>query len=105
MAMHDNFPIATSSVVIHGGIAFFGAVVHALNASRNGQTKNAMDIAVLTVISSFSGVMFALIGLHLFGESSYLTMAIAGSGGFLGVEGMGFIIKVVKKSVLANIEK
>lgn len=102
--MHETIPISSTSITVHGVIAVFGAIVHALNASRNGKTKSITDIAVLTVISSFSGVMFALIGLHLFGESSYLTMAIAGSGGFLGVEGMGFIVKIVKNSIIANMK-
>lgn len=97
--------ITTGALVKHGIIAIFGALVHALNAHRNGNTKSLLDILTLTVISSFSGVMFALLGLHFFGESSYITLALAGAGGFLGVEGMGIIIQILKKSLLANIQK
>jgi hypothetical protein len=86
-------------------IAFFGAFVHALNAQRNGNTKNFLDVITLTIISSFSGVMFFIIGLHFLGEGSYLTIALAGSGGFLGVEGMTIIVSVLKKSVIANFGK
>ncbi len=95
--------VTGATIAKHGGIAFFGALVHALNAHRGGQTKSALDILTLTVISSFSGVMFAFLGLHFFGEGSYLTLALSGAGGFLGVEGMGIIVKMLKKTVEANI--
>lgn len=94
--------IGTGALAKHGIVAFFGAIVHALNAHRNGDAKNVVDIILLTIISSFSGVMFAFIGLHFFQEGSYLTLAFSGSGGFLGVEGMSIIIRFVKKSIEAN---
>jgi hypothetical protein len=97
--------ITSGMLAKHGIVAFFGALVHALNAHRNGNTKSLLDIITLTVISSFSGVMFAFLGLHFFAEGSYLTLALAGSGGFLGVEGMTVVIRILKKSVLANMEK
>jgi len=46
-------------------------------------------------MSSFSGVMFAIIGLHIFDHQLYLSMAMAGTGGFLGVEGMAIIIRQI----------
>lgn len=95
--------IATGLLGMHGFVAFFGALVHALNAHRHGDTKSPLDILVLTVISSFSGVMFAFIGLHFFADGSYFTLALAGTGGYMGVEGMGFLVKIVKKALLANI--
>jgi hypothetical protein len=105
MLIKNNMPaeiIASGALAKHGVVAFFGALVHALNAHRHGDTKSFVDIVTLTVISSFSGVMFALIALHFFQDGSYLTLAFAGSGGFLGVEGMSLVIKVVKKSISAN---
>lgn len=102
--MHHDIIIG-SPIATHGAVAFFGALVHALNAQRNGGTKSVIDVITLTVISSFSGVMFALIGLHFFGEGSYFTLAIAGSGGFLGVEGMGIVVKIVKKAFIANMQQ
>jgi hypothetical protein len=50
-------------------------------------------------MSSFSGVMFALLGLYMFGDSSYLTMAMAGTGGFLGVEGMTMVVDHVRSII------
>lgn len=96
--------ITAAALLKHGSVALFGAIVHALNAHRNGQTKTVLDIITLTVISSFSGAMFSFVALYIYGDINYLTLAIAGSGGFLGVEGMGIIIKVIKTSVTANIK-
>lgn len=79
-------------ILTHGLLAFFGALVHASKAYRAGQTKGILDYLALVMMSSFSGVMFFLLTIYLFGEPSYLTMAMAGTGGFLGVEGMTIII-------------
>ena len=95
--MHE--PITTSQIVAHGTIALFGAFVHALDSHRQGQSKTFIDFASLIVMSSFSGVMFALIGLSLFPEHIYLTTAFAGTGGYLGVEGMSLIVSFIKKKI------
>jgi hypothetical protein len=47
------------------------------------------------MMSSFTGVMFAVAGFEMFGHESYLTLAMAGTGGYLGVEGMTIIVKMV----------
>ena len=94
----SSFSIST--LVVHGVIAWFGAIVHAAQAHRKGQVKTFLDFCVLSLISSFSGAMFAFMGLYMFGETNlYLTMAIAGTGGYLGVEGMALIIERVKKII------
>lgn len=92
--MHE--PISTTQITYHGGLAFFGALVHASNAHRNGRSKTLLDFAILTLMSSFSGVMFALLGLYVFQDNTYLSMAMAGTGGFLGVEGMTIIVERLK---------
>lgn len=96
--------ITGAALTKHGIVAIFGAIVHALNAYRNGGAKSFVDMIMLTIISSFSGVMFAFVAFHIFGEDSYLTLAIAGSGGFLGVEGMAILTKALKKSIIANLK-
>jgi len=88
--------VETTQLIAHGTIAFFGAVVHALDSHRKGISKTILDFVVLTIMSSFSGVMFALIGLHFWPEQIYLTTAMAGTGGYLGIEGMVFIVSVIK---------
>lgn len=89
-------PATTKIIVVHGALAVFGAMVHAAKAHRDGTSKTVIDFLTLTAMSSFSGVMFALLGLHMFGEQSYLTMAMAGTGGFLGVESMTIVINRIK---------
>lgn len=90
--MMDQLTQQASPFIAHGVLAFFGAVVHASKAYRDGKSKTALDFVSLVVMSSFSGVMFALLGLEMFGDQSYLTMAMAGTGGFVGVEGMTFVV-------------
>ncbi len=88
---------SNSPLIAHLIIAIFGAVVHAAKAYRLGTSKTWVDFFTLTVMSSFTGVIFSLMALHTLGpEQHYLTLAMAGTGGFLGVEGMTFIIEKVR---------
>jgi flavodoxin len=87
-----NEPITTAQVAVHGSLALFGAVVHASKAYRDGKSKTWVDFFTLTIMSSFSGVMFALVGLYFFADQVYLSTAMAGVGGFLGVEGLTLVI-------------
>lgn len=87
--MHE--PVSTTVVAYHGILALFGGFVHALEKQRTGQSKGLRDLLVLSLISSFSGVMFALLAGYWFPHDHYLSMVAAGSGGYLGVEGMSII--------------
>ena len=86
-----------SPYVTHFFLAFFGAMVHATKAHRDGQAKTFLDFLSLTFMSSFSGVMFSLIGLSMFEPNSYITLAMAGTGGFIGVEGMTYVVDYITK--------
>lgn len=88
---------AATPYIAHGALALFGAFTHAAIVYRKGDTKNLLDFLVLLAMSSFGGVMFALVGFEMFGPYSYISMAMAGTGGFLGVEGMTYIIAYVTK--------
>lgn len=90
-------PISTSQVVAHGSLAIFWAIVHALNAHRNGKSKSFLDFIVLVVMSSFTWVMFTLIAFHFFPAATYLVYAMSGAGGYLGVEWMSLIVDIIKK--------
>jgi len=94
--MHDLITQQAQPFIAHGLLAFFGAIVHASKAHREGKSKNFMDFLLLTIMSSFSGVMFALLGFEMFGYESYLSLAMAGTGGYVGVEGMTFIVTYLK---------
>ncbi len=86
------------TIAKHGILALFGAVAHAIFAHRNGTSKGFVDFILLTMISSFSGVVFALIALHTF-DSEYMTLAAAGAGGFLGVEGLTILAVKIRDSL------
>lgn len=88
--------ISLTYIAQHAMVAFFGGITHAINKHRNGQSKTFMDFILLTIMSSFFGVLFGFLGIHFFPNSEYLTMALAGTGGWLGVESMGFILEVIK---------
>lgn len=89
-------PISTSALATHGALALFWAIVHALDAHRKGQSKTFTDGIILIVMSSFAGVMFTILGLHLFPTSTYLVYAMSGAGWYIGVEGMSMVIKYIK---------
>ena len=92
----ENVPHTATPFVLHGFFAFFGAFVHSAQAYRTGGTKNFLDFIILMIMSSFSGVMFSLLALSWFGEGSYITLAIAGTGGFVGVEGMTWVTTYIQ---------
>lgn len=91
-------PFSTGIMIKHGILAVFGGVVHSLSAYRKGETKGIIDIIILSIISAFTGVIFALVALYLYPDT-YLTYAIAGTGGFVGVEGMSWITSYLKKKI------
>lgn len=94
--------ISYKALTVHGIAAVFGAFAHALNAHRSGNSKTWLDFLALFVISSFAGTMFFLLGFYVFGKDNYLTIVMGGSGGWLGIEGLSFLVSFVKKSIKAN---
>jgi hypothetical protein len=92
-------------IAIHALMAFFGATVHAAKAHRAGSSKTWVDFITLTIMASFSGVIFALVGFGLFPESEYLRIAFTGMGGYLGVEGMTLIIERFRLILSVRLEK
>lgn len=92
-------PISTTQVVAHWWLAIFWAIVHALNAHRNGKSKTFLDFIILVIMSSFTWVMFTLIAFHLFPWATYLLFAMSGAGGYLGVEWMGMVVELIKNRI------
>lgn len=90
--------------LIHGLMAVFGAIAHALRAHRDGRSKGVVDFVILTMMSSFSGVLFYLVSAQLF-NNDYMTLAMAGAGGFLGVEGLTFLAGKLRDSLLSTLGK
>lgn len=95
-------PITTTLTIAtickHGILAVFGALAHAINVHRSGGSKGVVDFCLLTIMSSFSGIIFALIALQ-FLHNEYLTLAAAGSGGYLGVEGLSVLASKIRDTL------
>lgn len=91
-------------IVMHGFMALFGALVHAISAHRNGTSKSFLDFALLTMMSSFSGVVFALVAVQVF-DNPYMTLAVTGAGGFLGVEGLSVLSLKLRDSIVYIMDK
>ncbi len=88
---------ANSPVAMHAIMAIFGALTHALSAHRAGKTKSPLDFITLTIMSSFTGVIFLLIATAYIPNETYLIGAIAGTGGWLGIEGMSMSVDYIQK--------
>lgn len=88
--------IASATLAKHGVLAFFWAIVHALSAHRAGTSKSFLDFIVLVTMSSFTWVMFTLLALHFLPTAPYLAYAASGAGWYIGVEGMSFIVSIIK---------
>jgi hypothetical protein len=88
----------------HGAIAVLGAITHALVAHRTGKSKGFLDFIILTTMSSFSGIVFALVAFQFF-DSPYMTLAITGAGGFLGVEGLTILSGKLREALMFSLEK
>lgn len=98
MGQNPLFDTVLGNVIAHGTIAFFGAITHAAVAHRRGESKGVVDFFLLTVMSSFSGIVFALVSFQFF-DNPYMTLAITGAGGFLGVEGLTVLAEKIRDAV------
>lgn len=92
-------PLSTTAIVNHSIIALFGGLTHAINKHRNGESKTMLDFILLTIMSSFFGVMFGFIAISLYPTNEYLTMAVAGSGGWFGIESTGVLFSIISSKI------
>jgi len=89
-------PITTSAIATHWTLAVFWAFVHALNAHRTWKSKTFIDFLSLTIMSSFTWVMFTLLGLHLFPSAPYIVYAMSWTGWYLWIEWMSILVGYLK---------
>lgn len=92
--------VSISVLAKHGSIALIGGFAHAINKHRTGESKGWLDLLALTAMSSFFGLLFGFIALSLFSNNEYITLAIAGTGGWLGIHSTGILIDFIKKILL-----
>lgn len=104
----DITPVAelTGSQLLyaHGLLAIFGALVHASNAHRKGASKTLLDFLILTLMASFTGILFALVAFSVF-DNPYLTLAFTATGGYWGVEGIAWLIEVLKTALSTKLNQ
>lgn len=94
--MFETTSITAGALTKHGIIALLGGIAHAINKHRMGQTKNFLDFIALAFMSAFFGVIFGFIALSI-SANEYVTLSIAGTGGWLGIESTGMLIDFVRK--------
>lgn len=91
----------SSMIAKIGAMATFGALAHAINAKREGRTRTFGDFILLWIMSSFFGVVLALIAASVFGEESLIVYGMAGTGGWLGSETTAFL-RQWAKNIIGN---
>lgn len=69
-----------------GFMALFGALANTIHAKREGRTRTKVEFLLNWIMSSFFGVVIGFVGLSIFKENIYALMAMAGTGGWLGIE-------------------
>ena len=80
----------------YGAIAILGGIARYLNSyTKDGSPFSVKVLAASTVVSGFSGYMFALVGLSLSMPEPILFI-MAGAGGFFGDQTMKFVMEYVK---------
>lgn len=92
-------PISTSALATHWVFAIFWALVHALSAHRTWKSKTIVDFISLTIMSSFTWIMFTLIWLYLFPSEPYIVYAMSGTGGYLWIEWMSIVVEYFKNKI------
>lgn len=79
-------------------MASFGGVARQLNNYANGVPFKMGIFVASTIMSGFSGYMFALLGQSLSLTSTLLFM-MAGAGGFMGDQAMKLVVEFLTKRV------
>lgn len=88
------------AVAIHGLVSVFGGLAYSLSKRQ----YKFLEILTHMVVAGFTGTIAGMIAISLFPDRVYWTMAIAGSFGYAGKEGMDWIIRITRKSLEANIK-
>lgn len=88
--MPENlWPAWSATTILHGLGAFAGALVNTL--SKEQKTLGSFFVNLL--VSSFAGFMFGLLAIHFFGQNENIIMMASGCGGYVGKEGLDFVLK------------
>ena len=81
-------------VILHGVVAIFGGIVRALSDGN----KKFKGIIIEGFIAGFSGSMLGLLAINIT-DSQSITLVIAGTGGYMGVESIKLLANWVSKKL------
>jgi hypothetical protein len=92
-------------ILITMGVIIFGAIVHATAQLKIARETNSefefMDFAILTVIASFSGLVFGLFSTFFF-DSEVAVILASAIGAFLGMAGLNKIASIFLDLLVAR---
>lgn len=90
------------------GVIFFGSIVHATSQLKIARDKNTefskADFLILTVISSFAGLVFGLIA-TLFFDNQIAVILFSAIGSFLGMAGLNKIANALLEFLVSKVDK
>lgn len=84
--------------IIYGVLATIGGIARYLNEYNQTGKFAVKHFIASTIVSGFSGYMFALLGLSLDLPQPFLFM-MAGTGGFMGEQALKFVSEYVSGKI------
>jgi len=99
---------ATVELLVIAGVILFGAIVHATAQLKvhkdNGKEFDRVDFTVLTLIASFSGLVFGLTA-SLFFENLVVIILFSAIGAFLGMAGLNRVANTLLEVLTGYLNK
>lgn len=96
--MISKIPPELMHFLILAAVIIFGSIAHATSrlkvARDNDQEFTQTDFIILTIIASFSGLVFGLAG-TLFFENQVMIILCSAIGSFLGMAGLNHLAAVI----------
>lgn len=95
-------------LIVVMGVILFGAIVHAtsqLKVARDTHMEfTGIDFVILTIISSFAGLIFGLIA-TIFFDNQIAVILFSAIGAFLGMAGLNKIANVLLDFLVSKVDK
>ncbi len=88
----NHIPVELGYVLV----ALAGGIARYLNGYTSGAPFKLGIFIASTVVSAFSGYMFALLGISM-GMGAHYIFMMAGMGGFFGDQALRYLIEIVVK--------
>lgn len=89
--------LISGKVLAHIVIVAFGALVRALIAHQDKETRTWFGSFTVFATASLTGVLFGLLALQMFPDQIYMGLACTAVGTQMGESGLAFVTKKVKQ--------